>query len=130
MQKRSAWAADCCRDSDSTVSANRPFRFPFFDALYQRVQISADGYLSFADGSLPYPNTDPIPLTLPPNNILAPAWLSFSAMAHPMDRRLATPNTTPFLPERSTVNMSGVPLLYFFRFIDTHDFSEKPHLLH
>ena len=22
MQKRSAWAADCCRDSDSTVSAN------------------------------------------------------------------------------------------------------------
>ena len=25
MQKRSAWAADCCRDSDSTVSANRLF---------------------------------------------------------------------------------------------------------
>ena len=23
MQQRSAWAADCCRDSDSTVSANR-----------------------------------------------------------------------------------------------------------
>ena len=68
----------CCRDSDSTVSANRPFRFPFFDALYQRVKISADGYLSFADGSLPYPNTDPIPLTLPPNNILAPYWTNIN----------------------------------------------------
>ena len=67
-----------CRDSDSTVSANRPFRFPFFDALYQRVKISADGYLSFADGSLPYPNTDPIPLTLPPNNILAPYWTNIN----------------------------------------------------
>jgi hypothetical protein len=55
-----------------------PFRFPFFDELFQRVKISVDGYLSFGDGSLPYPNTDPIPTALPPNNILAPYWTDLS----------------------------------------------------
>ena len=55
-----------------------PFRFPFFDEIFQRVKISADGYLSFADGSLPYPNTAPIPTQLPPNNIIAPYWTNLN----------------------------------------------------
>ena len=33
MQKRSAWVADCCRDSDSAVSANSTHRFYTGDAV-------------------------------------------------------------------------------------------------
>ena len=38
MQKRSAWAVDCCRDSDSTVSANR---FHNLDKLIHYVNVNA-----------------------------------------------------------------------------------------
>ena len=65
--------ADMIRPGEE-FAVDLPFRFPFFDDLFQHVKISVDGYISFADGSLPYPNTDPIPTALPPNNILAPYW--------------------------------------------------------
>ena len=73
MQKRSAWwAADCCRDSDSTVSANSreddnpadPADLPHLEATAEG-ELRCNNFVFFPCESPPSPPTDRPPAETP-----------------------------------------------------------------
>ena len=58
---------------DDSFGLALPFQFPFYEAVYDSIWISSNGYLTFGDNATS-PGNDPLPHASQPQNIIAPFW--------------------------------------------------------
>jgi hypothetical protein len=68
-------------DDDASHTIQLPFNFPYYGGTKTHVKVSSNGYLTFSGDHNAYGDTDAIPSTALPNDMIAPYWTDLNPAA-------------------------------------------------